>query len=143
MLTRAKAAHKPREKTNRCKRQWRQSGPEVSLNLRWHFQESKPSAQKIGYRVSSVSEATYGLTAWAQLVADTSLIWDSLVVSITDPYDVHIDINSNASGISASAVYAYDMTRFNGTLVLNNTQFQYAAVQRQAYTVTRYSQVKS
>ncbi|MFX1265994.1 MAG: hypothetical protein ACFFH0_11480, partial [Promethearchaeota archaeon] len=110
-----------------------------STNSRWHFQESRFSARNVGYTIFSATEAMYGITAWNQSSADQYVIWDSLRISIVDPDDQRIDIGSTATGISASAVYAYDLTPFDGVLSLNNTVFQYASVQKQAYTITGVS----
>ncbi len=107
-----------------------------SANSWWHHQESRFSAQRVGYRIISVAEVLYGITAWNQSSPDQYVIWDSLRISIVDPDDQRIDIGSIATGISASAVYAYDLSPFDGVLFLNNTVFQYATVQKQAYTVT-------
>jgi hypothetical protein len=107
-----------------------------SANGRWHFQESRFSAQRVGYEIFSVAMAPHGITVWNQSGMDQFVIWDSLRISIVDPDDQRIDIGSIATGISASAVYAYDLTPFDGVLSLNNTVFLYATVQRQAYTIT-------
>jgi len=107
-----------------------------SANSWWHHQESRFSAQRVGYRIISVAEALFGITGWNQSSADQYVIWDSLRISIVDPDDQRIDIGSIATNISASAVYAYDLTPFDGVLSLNNTVFQYATVQKQAYAVT-------
>jgi len=110
-----------------------------SANSRWHFQESRFSAQKVGYAIFSATETAHGITVWNQSSADQYVIWDSLRVSIVDPEDQRIDIGSTATGISASAVYAHDFTPFDGVLYLNNTVFQYGTVQKQAYTISGVS----
>jgi hypothetical protein len=64
------------------------------------------------------------------------IIWDSLIISITNPTDQRINLNENATGISVSAIYSYDSAPFDGIINLNNTVFQYSTVTRQYYTVS-------
>ena len=102
---------------------------------RWFYQETRNSPQKVGYRVTGATESTYGLTAFSQTASDQSIIWDSLTVIITGPFDPRINVNTNASEIYATAFYNYDYSQYDGTLVFNNTVFQYSTVQRQYYTI--------
>jgi len=104
-------------------------------NLYWRWQETSISPGFAGFEIATASESTYGLTAWFNTTAAKQVIWDSLVISITDPVDQRIDVGANASGIFVSAVYAYDGAPYDGTLILNNTNFQYATPQIQGYTV--------
>ncbi|MBN2230047.1 MAG: hypothetical protein JW779_10715 [Candidatus Thorarchaeota archaeon] len=106
-----------------------------SVNARWYYQESRNTAVRREYQVSSATESDFGITLWTQTAPNQAVIWDSLIVTITDPIDQRIDVNTNASGIIVSAVYRYDMTPFDGTIILNNSIFQYSSVQRQYYTV--------
>jgi hypothetical protein len=106
-----------------------------SSSSRWHFQETRSSAMRHNYTISAASESTYGITSWVQTAPSRYIIWDSLIIAITDPFDQRINVNSNASGISVRAVYAYDSTKYDGVIQLNNTVFQYSTVQRQYYTV--------
>ena len=92
------------------------------------------TAQIRWYTVSSASGDSYGITS-ISLNDDTWCIWDSLTITITDPGDQRININTAASGITASAVYDYDGATFDGTLTLNNTQFTYSTAQIQWYKV--------
>ena len=96
------------------------------------------TAQRQGYTVDSVSGGAHGITAISVNDA-TWCIWDSLTITITDPADQRININTNATGIFVSAVYDYDGFPFDGTLSLNNTQFTYATAQIQGYTVDSVS----
>jgi len=90
-------------------------------------------AQKQGYRVLfALGDDSFGITTISQN-AETYCIWDSLTISITDPFDQRINIGTNASGIVVSAVYDYDSTPFDGVLTLNNTQFVSGVTQRIAY----------
>ena len=97
-------------------------------------QFSYPTAQRQGYTVQSVSGGAHGITAISTNDA-TYFIWDSLTILITDPADQRINVNTAASGVTATAVYDYDGTAFDGTLTLNNTQFTYSTAQIQWYTV--------
>ncbi|MHA1939420.1 MAG: hypothetical protein ACW97O_14510, partial [Candidatus Thorarchaeota archaeon] len=105
-----------------------------TLNLN-NTQFIYPTAQKQGY---TVLDAT-GDDSWGITVIGTNdeadCIWDSLTVTIIDPVDQRIDIDANASGIVVTATYDYDGTSYQGTFVLNNTDFEYTTAQRQGYTV--------
>jgi hypothetical protein len=101
-------------------------------------QFSYGSAQIQWYTVDSVSGGAYVIIAISTNDA-TYCIWDSLTIAITDPSDQRVNINTNASGIVVSAVYDYDGSTFDGTLVLNNTQFSYGSAQIQWYTVDSVS----
>jgi hypothetical protein len=105
-------------------------------NSRWHYQESRTSSARVGYIISGATDSSFGITAWTQNTADQSIIWDSLIVSITSPTDQRINLNENATGIIVSAIYSYDSTPFDGTVLLNNTVFQYSTVTRQYYTAS-------
>jgi len=107
-----------------------------AANSRWHYQEAHASATEVIFQISSATETDYGITAWVLNAADQSIIWDSLIISITDPVDQRININENATGITVSAIYSFDSAIFNGTIVLSNSVFQYSTVQRQFYTVS-------
>jgi hypothetical protein len=93
------------------------------------------SAQRQGYTVDSASgDDSFGITVIRQN-AETFCIWDSLTITITDPFDQRVNFDTNASGIVVSAIYDYDNSPFDGTLSLNNTQFNYGSSQRQGYRV--------
>jgi hypothetical protein len=105
----------------------------------WIFSESKGTAQDVGYVVESASETGYGLTAWTSSAGATTIIWDSLTVTVTDPSDQRIDVNANATGIYVSAVYDYDSSAFDGVLTLNDTTYDYSTVGIRGYTVASAS----
>ncbi|MHA2302306.1 MAG: hypothetical protein ACXACD_15270, partial [Candidatus Thorarchaeota archaeon] len=93
------------------------------------------SMQRQGYTVNfAVGDDSFGITAIRQN-AETYCIWDSLTISITDPPDQRVSIGDNATGIVVSAIYDYDGANYDGTLVLNDTQFTYATVGRRGYEV--------
>ena len=107
-----------------------------SANSRWHFQEVRSSAVNRSYTISSALETTVGISSWVQIAADQSVVWDSLIISITDPFDQRTNVNTNATGIRVSAIYSYDSTPFDGTILLSNNTFQFSTVYRQYYTAT-------
>jgi hypothetical protein len=89
---------------------------------------------KHGYTVFDVSGGSFGITA-ININDETFCIWDSLLISITDPFDQRINIGSNATGIIVSAIYEFDGATFDGVLTLNDTNFLYGSVGRRGYTV--------
>ncbi|MFW9963398.1 MAG: hypothetical protein ACFFCX_07535 [Candidatus Sifarchaeia archaeon] len=108
-------------------------------DLYWRWQETSSSPTSAGFDVVSASESTYGLSALSVTTSVQQVIWDALIITITDPIDQRINIGENATGIVVSAVYAYDGAAFDGTLILNNTVFSYAAAQKQDYTIQSVS----
>ncbi len=108
-------------------------------SLYWRWQETSISPASAGFDVASASESTYGLTAWSATTSVQQVIWDALVITLTDPVDQRIDVGANATGIFVSAVYAFDGAAFDGSFTLNNTNFQYASPQMQGYTVLTVS----
>ncbi|MHA2004751.1 MAG: hypothetical protein ACW960_11670, partial [Candidatus Thorarchaeota archaeon] len=88
----------------------------------------------IVYQISSASESGFGITNWIDSTTNQTIIWDSLIISITDPIDQRTNVNTNATGITVSATYSYDSTPFDGTILLDNTTFQFSSVHRQYYT---------
>ncbi|MBY8999279.1 MAG: hypothetical protein KGD60_16390, partial [Candidatus Thorarchaeota archaeon] len=75
-----------------------------------------------GYTVVSAAGDTYGITT-INVNDETYMIWDSLTITITGPTDNRQNLNANASGIVVSAIYDYDGAVFDGTITLNNTDF--------------------
>ncbi|MFW9963547.1 MAG: hypothetical protein ACFFCX_08290 [Candidatus Sifarchaeia archaeon] len=108
-------------------------------DLYWRWQETSSSPTSAGFDVVSASESTYGLSALSVTTSVQRVIWDALIITITDPIDQRINIGENATGIVVSAIYAYDGAAFDGTLTLNNTVFSYAIAQKQNYTVQSVS----
>ncbi|MFW9837004.1 MAG: hypothetical protein ACFFE7_05760 [Candidatus Thorarchaeota archaeon] len=104
-------------------------------NLYWSWQETSISPTLVSFDIVSATESVYGLTAWNRTTSVQQVIWDSLVITLTDPTDQRIDVSTNATGIIVTAVYAFDSTVFDGSFILNNTNFQYATPQKQGYTV--------
>jgi hypothetical protein len=95
----------------------------------------------VGRRGYTVSTASLGLHRVSLIGINdaTYCIWDSLTVTITDPLDQRININTNASAIVVSAIYDYDGSPFDGSITLNNSQFLYGAAQIQYYTAQTVS----
>jgi hypothetical protein len=93
------------------------------------------TAQKQGYEVlTATGDDSYGITV-IQQNWETYCIWDSLTIDISDPPDQRINIGENATGILVSATYDYDGLAYDGTLVLNDTQFLYSSVGKRGYKV--------
>ncbi|MFW9912574.1 MAG: hypothetical protein ACFFEU_08880 [Candidatus Thorarchaeota archaeon] len=103
-------------------------------NSRWHYQETRTTATKIVYQISGATESDYGITNWIDSTTNQTIIWDSLIISITDPIDQRTNVGTNATGITVSAIYSYDRAPFDGTILLDNTTFQFSGVHRQYYT---------
>ncbi|MFW9887592.1 MAG: hypothetical protein ACFFER_05380 [Candidatus Thorarchaeota archaeon] len=101
----------------------------------WIYQETSSSVQKIGYSIESASETTYGLTSWIVTADDQAIVWDGLIVSITDPLDQRVNIHDNATGIVVTAIYQYDGQPYSGILQLNYTIFDHNNVGKRGYTV--------
>ena len=80
-----------------------------------------------------------GITVVNQNSQETTIIWDGLVITMTDPDDARINVGDTATGITASAIYSYDGTPYDGTLVLNSTTYVYGTVGKRGYTVTSAS----
>jgi len=108
-------------------------------NLYWRWQETSGSPASAGFNVVSGSETTYGLTTLSVITSVQQVIWDAVVITITDPSDQRINVGENATGIIVSAVYAFDGAQFDGSFTLNNTNFVYPTPQRQDYTVLSVS----
>ena len=87
---------------------------------------------KQGYTVESAFGDSYGITAII-INDETYCIWDSLAVTITVG-DGRINAGENAS-IHVSAVYRYDGFQFDGSLLLNDTTYQYLTVGIHGYTL--------
>ena len=109
------------------------------VNLYWRWQEQSATPGYAGFEVAAASESFYGLTVWVNTTSVQQVIWDALIITMTDPSDLRIDVGTNASGILVTAVYAFDGAVYDGTFTLNNTNFQYASPQKQGYTVTAAS----
>jgi len=77
---------------------------------------------------------SYGITA-IESSDETWSIWDSIIVSMTDPSPQTLLVGQNASGIAVSAYYEYGMMPFDGTVNLNDTTFEYHTEGRRGYTV--------
>lgn len=103
-------------------------------NSRWHYQETRTTATKIVYQISGATESDYGIANWIDSTTNQTIIWDSLIISITDPIDQRTNVGTNATGITVSAIYSYDSAPFDGTILLDNTTFQFSSVHRQYYT---------
>ena len=80
------------------------------------------TAVKWGYTVDSISGDTYGVTVISSN-DETSMIWDSVSFTMTDPTDQRDNLNANATGIVVTIIYDYDSTAFDGSYPMNNTDY--------------------
>ncbi|MFX1605867.1 MAG: hypothetical protein ACFFDD_08155 [Promethearchaeota archaeon] len=101
----------------------------------WRITVSRSSVQEVVYDTIAYTGGAHGLTQVDQNGKSQNIIWDSLTISITDPYDQRINIFGNASGIVVSATYDFDNAAYDGTLVLNNTVFSYDSARKEGYSV--------
>jgi len=101
----------------------------------WRISDSQITVQMVTFNTVAFSGGTHGLNAVNQNSQSQDVIWDALIITMSDPADQRIDIGTNATGILVSAVYAFDGAAFDGSFTLNNTNFQYALPQMQAYTI--------
>ena len=70
---------------------------------------------------------------------EVSLIWDAVIISITNPTTQILSLGLNASGIIVTASYAFDGLPFDGIIQLNNTLFSYFTPGQRGYTVSSIS----
>lgn len=68
-----------------------------------------------------------------------SLIWDAVIISITEPITQMLSLGLNASGITVTGIYSFDGLPFDGIIQLNNTQFSYLTPGQRGYTVSSIS----
>ncbi|MHA1964916.1 MAG: hypothetical protein ACW97G_10070 [Candidatus Thorarchaeota archaeon] len=108
-------------------------------DLYWMWNETSAIPASAGFDVVSGSETGHGLTALSVLTSAQQVIWDSIIITLTNPTDQRINIGENATGILVNAVYGFDGADFDGSITLNNTNFVYAVAQRQGYTVLSVS----
>ncbi len=109
------------------------------INHYWYWQESWSIPHSEGYTVAFASETTYGISTWNVTTPVQQVIWDALVITLSAPTDQRINVNTNATGIIVTAMYAFDGTAFDGSFTLNNSIWSYATPQRQVYTVSSVS----
>lgn len=84
---------------------------------------------------SGAYEDTYGITA---INSNSQLVvvgWDGLIITLNDCPRQYLNLYENASGITISALYASDGTPYDGTIILNNTEFTYSTAGRRGYTI--------
>ncbi len=89
---------------------------------------------KHGYSVEVLGDDTYEIT-FVMTDDSTWCIWDSIIITITDPYTHTLKLGENASGIRVIAYYEYDLCRFDGTCILNYSTFVHHIKCRHGYTV--------
>jgi len=67
------------------------------------------------------------------------IIWDGVVISISDPINLKLIVGENATGIIVTALYAHDYRLFDGIIELNNSLFSYDTPGQRGYTVSAVS----
>ncbi|MBY8998416.1 MAG: hypothetical protein KGD60_11850, partial [Candidatus Thorarchaeota archaeon] len=97
------------------------------------------TAGRRGYTVSTASGGAHGVSLIGVNDA-TYCIWDSVTIIITDPPDQRQNLNANATGIVITGIYDYDGTAFDGTFLMNNTDYDGdGTAVRWGYTVSSIS----
>ena len=71
----------------------------------WRITQSRSLAQGVTYDNVVCSGNIHGITTVNQNLQSILVIWDSLTISMTDPSDQRININTNASGIIITITY--------------------------------------
>lgn len=105
----------------------------------WTASHTNNSVGSILFDEVTHSGGAYGISVVDQNSKSVTVIWDSVTITLTDPYDQRINLGSNATGIHISAAYDYDGQPFDGVITLNSTTFSYSSVGKRGYTVTSIS----
>ncbi|MHA1636018.1 MAG: hypothetical protein ACTSUZ_15820, partial [Candidatus Thorarchaeota archaeon] len=105
----------------------------------WRLTKLQSTVMDETFDFVEVDSDTYGITVAAQNSMETTVIWDTLEITILGPTDSRIIVGANATGISISAVYSFDGIPYDGTLVLNSSTFTYGTVGMRGYTVASAS----
>jgi len=87
-----------------------------------------------GYSVASITDPTYGVTAFTQSAADVSCIIDRVNITGLTPTDSRINVGDTAT-IQATGVFQYDSSAWSGVATLNDTLTR-ATVGSKAFDVT-------
>ena len=105
----------------------------------WRLTKSQSIVTAETFDNVSVTLDTYGISIENQNSQEISVIWDGLIITMLDPTDSRINIGETATGISGTAIYSYDGTPYDGTLVLNSSTFIYGSVGSRGYTIASAS----
>jgi len=97
---------------------------------------TKSAVGKYGYRVVSITDDNYGLTAFIQTAPDISVIFDKLSITLSAPDD-RINVGSTAT-INVDIIRLYDSSVSGATATLNDTLTK-NVVGKYGYTVTSVS----
>jgi hypothetical protein len=92
-------------------------GTTFSGSIHLNDTETKNAVGKYGYKVSSISDPVYGLTAFS--TNEVCVIWDKVTFTLSAAKS-RVSVGSVAQ-ISATAVYAFDNSPFKGSYSLNDT----------------------
>jgi hypothetical protein len=92
-----------------------------SSNGRWELIESYSTVQKRTYKVTGVTDTTYGLTGINHAAIPQEVIWDRIKIIRYGVSDDRVNVGSTQT-IYVAAVYEYDNSPFtNGVLKINET----------------------
>lgn len=107
-----------------------------SPNGYFHYHPSHDKVRTLTYSVnmSGAFERTWGISS-ISTSPSVSVTWTGLVVNFTDPISHWLNVGMNASGISVSVSYAHNGASYDGTIRLNDTEFQYFDVERHCYAL--------
>lgn len=81
---------------------------------------TKDTVGKYGFKVVSIKDENYGLTAFIQSAPDVALIFDRVLVTSLETVNNRIDVGSTAQ-IFSYGIYEYDNVTWVGTITLNDT----------------------
>ncbi len=110
-----------------------------AYNSRWEKAYTYTEVTKQYFRVSSVTDFTYGLTVIDNAVGTKSIIWDRIDITITVSSN-RINVQDTAN-IAWTSTYEYDRTAFTGTLSFNDTATK-NVVGKYGYNVSSISDPK-
>jgi len=105
----------------------------------WRILRAESSVIAQTFNDVNVTSDPYGITVENQNGQETTVIWDGLVITMTDPDDARINVGDTATGISSTAVYSFDGTAYDGSLLQNSTTYVYGTVGMRGYTVVSAS----
>jgi hypothetical protein len=95
---------------------------------------SKSTVGKYGYKVSSITDSDYGLTAFNQTASDLYVIWDKVDITTFSVADSRINVGDTAT-FAVGGKYEYDSSAWSGTYTLNDTASK-SAVGKYTYSIS-------
>ncbi len=97
---------------------------------------TKTAVGKYGYKILSITDDKYGLTAFVQTPPEVSVIFDKLSITLST-HDDRINVGSTAT-INVHIIRLYDSSVSGATVTLNDTLTK-STVGKYAYTVSSVS----